>query len=294
MTLSGILNLNKPAGITSRRVVDMVQGLVRPAKVGHAGTLDPLAAGVLIVCTGAATRLIEYVQRMPKSYVGAFLLGRQSPTEDMEGAVVELPNAPVPALEQIQEAAHNLTGTLLQRPPAFSALKVKGRPAYKLARKGESPDLAPRPITIHRIAVRSYEYPQLVLEVDCGGGTYIRSLGRDLAARLGTSAVMSTLVRTSIGNFRLGEACDPRELTRENLAGRLMPALRAVDYLPRLELSAEEIGRLRHGRSIAREISSVEVREFAAVDTQENLVAILGPAHDKLLHPLRNFPMEVD
>src|SRR3972149_1595212 len=126
MKLSGILNINKPAGLTSRRVVDMVQRLVRPAKVGHAGTLDPLATGVLVVCVGAATRLIEYVQRMPKSYVGTFLLGRQSPTEDVEGHVVELPNPPIPTLEQIHQAASNLTGNIFQRPPAFSALKING------------------------------------------------------------------------------------------------------------------------------------------------------------------------
>jgi tRNA pseudouridine55 synthase len=227
MTISGILNLNKPAGMTSRRVVDLVQRLVRPEKVGHAGTLDPLATGVLVVCIGAATKLTEYVQCMPKSYVGTFLLGRQSATEDIEGRVVELPNPPVPTVEQIQQAANSFTGNVLQRPSAFSALKIKGRRAYKLARKGEHPELAPRPISIHRIAVRSYEYPELVLEVDCGRGTYMRALGRDLAASLGTAAVMSALVRTAIGNFLLDEAQDPGELTSENISRHLLPMLRA-------------------------------------------------------------------
>ena len=189
----GLLNLNKPAGMTSRDVVNIVQRLSRPAKAGHAGTLDPLADGVLVVCVGSATRLIEYVQRMPKRYVGTFLLGRQSPTEDIEGEVTELPDAPVPTREQIEAAARRFVGRIEQRPPAFSALKIRGRPAYKLARQGKPVELAPRPVEIYRIEVKKYRYPELVLEIDCGGGTYVRSLGRDLAESLGTAAVMSAL-----------------------------------------------------------------------------------------------------
>jgi len=275
--------------MTSRRAVDLVQRLARPAKVGHAGTLDPLATGVLVVCVGAATRLIEYVQRMPKSYVGTFLLGRQSPTEDVEGHVVELPNPPIPTLEQIHQAASNLTGNIFQRPPAFSALKLNGRRAYKLARKGQTLELQPRPVTIHGIAVRSYNYPQLVLAVDCGSGTYIRSLGRDLAQSLGTSAVMSALVRTAIGNFHLSDALDPRELNAENLPGHLLPPLHAVDSLPRIELTTEEITRVHNGQSITKHTDAANAVELAAVDEQGNLVAVLDPSNAKLLRPLRNF-----
>ena len=123
--------------MTSRDAVDCVQRLVRPLKAGHAGTLDPLASGVLVVCVGAATRLIEYVQRMTKQYTGAFLLGRRSPTEDIEGAVTELDSPPIPTLDQLTAAAAALTGTIQQRPPAFSAIKVAGRRAYDLARQGQ-------------------------------------------------------------------------------------------------------------------------------------------------------------
>jgi tRNA pseudouridine55 synthase len=256
MILSGILNINKPAGMTSREAVDVVKRLVRPAKVGHAGTLDPLATGVLVVCVGSATRLIEYVQRMPKSYVGAFLLGRQSTTEDIEGHVVELTDPPVPLLDEIKRATKKLEGEILQRPPAFSALKIEGRRAYELARKGEEVKLQARPVSIYRIEVRSYEYPRLVLEVDCGSGTYIRSLGRDLAESLGTAAVMSELVRTAIGKFNLEESQDPDKLTKENMSDCLLPMTCAVDYLPRLELSAEEIERVHNGLSIAKRIES--------------------------------------
>ncbi len=249
--LCGLLNLNKPAGVTSRRVVDMVQRLARPAKAGHAGALDPLATGVLVVCVGGATRLIEYVQRMPKQYVATFLLGRQSATEDVEGDVAELPNAPVPTHGQIEAAAQRFTGRIVQRPPAFSALKIRGRPAYKLARQGQPVALEPRPIEIYRIAVKAYQYPELILEIECGRGTYVRSLGRDLAESLGTAAVMSALTRTAIGGFRLQQAVDPRELAADNWRAAIQPPLQAIGQLRRVQLSAEEATRIRNGLTIA-------------------------------------------
>src|ERR1051325_1327760 len=169
----GLLNINKPSGITSRRVVDRVARLVKPHKAGHAGTLDPLASGVLVVCVGQATRLIEYVQRMPKRYRATFLLGRSSPTEDIEGDVSELPGAPQPSLDQIEQAARGMLGQLAQRPPAFSAVKVDGRRSYDLARAGRAVELAPRTIEVHAIALVGYSYPQLELDIRCGSGTYV-------------------------------------------------------------------------------------------------------------------------
>jgi tRNA pseudouridine55 synthase len=140
----GLLNLNKPSGITSRRVVDRVQRLVRPDKVGHAGTLDPLACGVLVVGIGQATRLVEYVQEMPKHYSATFLLGRTSTTEDVEGRVTELAGARPPARAELERAVRELTGQIEQRPPSFSALKIAGQRAYDLARAGDEVELAPR------------------------------------------------------------------------------------------------------------------------------------------------------
>ncbi len=204
--------------------------------------------------------------------------------------MVELPNPPVPGLEEIQRAAENLTGNILQRPPAFSALKIGGRRAYKLARQGEQIELQPRPVIVHRIAVRSYEYPELVLEVDCGGGTYIRSLGRDLAESLGTQAVMSALVRTAIGNFRLDAACDPGDLSKENICNRLLPMLCAVDYLPRVELSAEEIARVHNGQSIAKQFAAADAAELAAIDAgRKSGCNSRRFRSERLLRPIRNF-----
>lgn len=294
MLKSGIINLNKPSGITSRRAVDIVGRLAGKIKIGHAGTLDPLAQGVLVLCLGSATRLIEYVQRMPKRYTGTFLLGRQSPTEDTDGEVVELTDPPVPTLTEIKTAAEALTGLIQQRPPAFSAIKVKGRRAYDLARAGKPLVLKPRPIHVYRLAVVSYEYPRLTLEVECGSGTYIRSLGRDLAESLGSAAVMSSLTRTAIGRFTLDEAADLTSLSKDSWASRLLPPVVAVQALPRIDLTAEEMTEIRHGRMIPRrdclEANETQSQEYAACGPNGRLVAILIPRGHGHLHPLRNFP----
>jgi tRNA pseudouridine55 synthase len=286
--LFGLLNLNKPPHVTSRDVVNRVQRLVKPAKVGHAGTLDPLAAGVLIVAVGPATRLIEYVQRMPKHYRGAFLLGRSSNTDDVEGDIVETPGAPVPTREQIKAALPALTGEILQRPPAFSALKVKGKRAYDLARRGEDVQLKPRKVTVHRLSVQSYDYPQLVLEVECGSGTYIRALGRDLAASLGTAAVMSDLCRTAIGDFHLNDAVSPDDLTRENLADHLLPATLGVPGLPTVSLTEEECERIRRGMPIAND-GRTSTEEAAGLTPHGDLAAILIRRTPDQLRPHRVF-----
>ncbi len=292
-SLSGIINLNKPSGITSRQAVDVVKRLVRPAKTGHAGTLDPLACGVLVVCVGAATRLIEYVQQAPKSYTGTFLLGRSSPTEDIEGEVTEWVAAPEPSHAEIVAAARQMIGEILQRPPAFSALKVAGRRAYDLARAGHEVELQPRPITIHRIEVVRYEYPELVLDIECGSGTYVRSLGRDLAESLGTSAVMSGLVRTAIGRFRLEDACRPDELTGESLQQWLLPADQAVETLPRVELTDEQARRIVNGLAIASSPSEADAAagaEFAAFGPDGKLIGIMAKRPDGSLRAIRNLP----
>ncbi len=308
MSPCGLLNLNKPAEMTSRQAVNLVERQTRPVRAGHAGTLDPLASGVLVVCVGAATRLIGYVQRMPKHYRGTFLLGRQSPTEDIEGEVTELPNAPRPTREQIVAAAVRLVGRIEQRPPAFSAIKVAGRRAYELARQGRLPELAARPVLIYAIEVTEYRYPELLLDVACGSGAYIRSLGRNLAGLLGTSAVMSALVRTSIGSFTLEDAVDPRQLKRDDWLSFLQPPLRAVEYLPRLQLSADEIQFIRTGRTIpsrsplaaSRPLASpfseadndrtADVEKIVALDPAGEFVGILTPGAAGQFRTLRNMP----
>lgn len=283
----GLLNLNKPPGCTSRDVVNRVQKLVRPEKIGHAGTLDPLATGVLVVAIGGATRLVEYIQQQPKSYLATFQLGRSSDTEDIEGKIVELKDPPQPTVEQIEAALQQFTGEINQVPPAFSALKVGGRRAYALARRGEQVDLAPRRVVIHRLHLVDYCYPSLRLEIACSSGTYVRALGRDLARALGTEAVMSGLIRTAVGPFVLAEAVSPDDLTQDTLPAQLQPTAKAVSHLRRLELEHGEVTQLLYGRPLQRS-GAVSTAEIAAFDPRGELVAIVA-LRDEKLWPTRVF-----
>jgi len=292
MSPCGLLNINKPTGMTSRDVVNRVQRLDRGLKAGHAGTLDPLASGVLVVGVGAATRLVAHVQAMPKRYRGTFLLGRQSPTEDIEGPITELANPSVPSLGQLRAAAQSLTGEIQQRPPAFSALKVKGRRAYDMARAGKTVELQARPVVVYRLEVEAYGYPELRLAVECGSGTYVRSLGRDLAISLGTAAVMSQLTRTAIGDFTIEQSVTLDSLRPDNWLDHLLPPLRAVERLPRVVLTDAEVARVQHGQIIPIQPSHEVSAEIAAVNAAGQLVAILAFRGPGSWGPACNLPIE--
>ncbi|HMC10063.1 MAG TPA: tRNA pseudouridine(55) synthase TruB [Pirellulaceae bacterium] len=284
----GLLNVDKPAGLTSRDVVNRVQRLVRPHKVGHAGTLDPLATGVLVVAVGPATRLVEYVQQMPKTYQATFLLGRTSDTEDIEGTVVELPAPVVPTSAEVEAVLPRFLGTIKQRPPAYSALKVSGQRAYELARRGGAVELAPRSVEVHSLEIVRHDYPELELLVRCGSGTYIRSLGRDLAVALGTGAVMSALRRLAIGSFTTTDAVACDDLSLIHIQARLLPPLLAVGDMPRIALSEDEIACVTRGQPIADKWA-VSGDEIGAVDSHGHLVAILKTDGDGTLRPTKCF-----
>jgi tRNA pseudouridine55 synthase len=284
----GLLNLYKPAGLSSRDAVNVVQRLIRPAKVGHAGTLDPLADGVLLVTLGAATRLTEYAQRLPKRYRATFLLGQSSDTEDIEGQVVRLPHPPQPSTADLQRVLPRFLGEILQRPPAYSALKVKGQRAYRLARAGQTVDLAPRNVRIDELLIEHYAYPRLVLQIGCGAGTYVRALGRDLAQAVGTEAVLAELTRTAIGPLTVEQAVPPDQLNRQTLANYLLSPLVALGDLPRVELTIDEQGRVAHGQNIVR--PDRDQPELIAISSTGQLLAILvrrGPPG--CYGPKRNF-----
>ena len=293
VSIDGVLNLNKPAGITSRDVVNAVQRLTgRKTRVGHAGTLDPLARGVLVVPVGAATRLIEYVQQMPKTYRAEFLLGCHSDTEDTDGEVTQVDSPRIPSEEAIRTALPQFTGKILQRPPTYSALRVAGKRAYDLARRGHSVDLKPREIEVYRLVLDSYDYPKMALTIQCGSGTYVRSLGRDLAEALGTAAVMSALQRTAIGSFRVEDAVAPDSLAPDNWSDFLLPPVAAVSHLPKLTLDEEAVRRIQNGLTIPRPSGIDPKAEVVAVDQNGQLIGIITGRGPDQLKTKRNFPTQ--
>jgi len=279
----GVLNLHKPADWTSRDVVNYVERRVKKLKVGHAGTLDPLATGVLVVAVGSMTRLVSYLQQHRKTYRAEFLIGKQSNTDDVAGEVVDLPNPVVPTLAQIQAVLPQFTGEIEQVPPLYSAVHINGQRAYHLARKGTDFEVPARKVTIHRLTALEYHYPRLRLEMECGSGTYVRSVGRDLGKLLGTAAVMQSLERTAIGPYTLENATPVQELTKENWQTFLTPQHLAVSHLPRLILEAEPLWRLARGQPVmlnqhaelASQVAAIsDVTEAAVFDSEGNLYGL--------------------
>ena len=298
--LEGFLCINKHKDITSRGVVNIVQRQVRPKKVGHAGTLDPLATGVLVVAVGRATKLIQYVQQMPKQYVGTFELGKSSDTEDITGEIKEHQVSQAPSTEDLKKAVGQQVGSIMQRPPAFSALNVNGKRAYDLARKGEQVELKPRKIQVHEIEILEYDFPLLKLKIDCGSGTYIRSIGRDIGDVLGCGAVMTDLERTLIGEFTIDHAkkCDELD-SAEKIEAALQPLSMACRQLPKVELDESQLKAISFGRKLTRselnavrsidQVDSARPQEFAALDkVSGDLVAILVQSKDSF-RPAVNF-----
>jgi tRNA pseudouridine55 synthase len=275
--ITGVLVLNKPSGITSRKLVDQVARLASRSKVGHAGTLDPLATGILIVCIGPATRLVGNLQDLPKTYRTLVRLGARSDTLDADGQVEFEPSPRIPSLPDIKRSLQPLTGDVDQRPPAYSALKIQGRRAYDLARAGVALELAPRRVRIDRIDVLQYDWPFLELEIDCGGGTYIRSIARDVGETLGCGGFVQTLVRTRTGPFALAEAIEPAVLSSESLYHYLRPAIDAVAGMRRLVLDAGQVEAVAAGRRLCAhdlDAAPFAAGQVALLDPQGILIAL--------------------
>lgn len=296
----GVIALHKPPGITSRDALDAVQRLVRPLKAGHAGTLDPIASGVLVVCIGSITRLIERIQELPKQYLADFRLGVTSPSDDSETEATPLPDAPIPTCADLEAALPKFLGTIDQVPPIYSAVKVDGRRAYTLARQQQELTLTARPVEIHRLRVMEYNYPHLRLKIDCGSGTYVRSLGRDLANELGTGAIMTGLVRTSIGPLTLERAIDPERLTAETLARNLLPAQDLFPEIPQAKLNDVEWGAVLKGRSLGQllygrvptpSIDAPSISEAFALRPNGSLLALMQFEGDQGWMPKMVFPL---
>lgn len=221
---SGILNLNKPSGISSARAVALVKRrLPKGVKIGHAGTLDPFATGVLLLLVGKATRLCEKLMNQPKEYKAVVKFGATTPTDDPESAEVPWDDVVEVAQEQVEAALKNFEGEILQRPPVFSAMKVGGRRAYDLARRGDDVELEPRPVRIYRLEMLNYNWPFARLRIECGRGTYVRALARDLGEALGCGGYLTELVRTRIGQFSLSNSVTLEQLAELSLESHIIP-----------------------------------------------------------------------
>lgn len=267
-SLDGVVLVDKPAGITSHDVVSQFRRVFRTRKVGHAGTLDPMATGLLIVGIGRATRLLTYFVGLDKRYEACVCFGVSTDTEDADGAVVARFDASGLDFDAINRAADAFRGGYNQIPSAYSALKINGKKAYELAREGQTPELAARPIRIDSLEVgpvvdRSEGTVEVDIDVRCSSGTYIRALARDLGETLGCGAHLRALRRTEVGNFRVDDAhqlADLRELGEAGegrtpnpaLAPLVMPLAQAASTLmPAIDISEEIVARVRYGQRIA-------------------------------------------
>jgi tRNA pseudouridine55 synthase len=277
--LSGWLVLDKPSGPTSRDLLNQIQKRWRSLKIGHAGTLDPLASGLLLVAIGSATRLVEFSHRLDKSYEARIRLGATSPTDDADGPWEANPTAVEVSLERIHQEILVLIGPeVMQVPPAFSAIHTNGKRSYELARQGQAVELAARPVRIDRISVTSYQWPFLDVVVDCGAGTYIRSIARDLGAALGVGGMIETLRRTSIGPFHLNQFVDLDEIgSPAAISEILVPAIVAISDWPVVKLNDEQMKDLVHGKrlkDLPLQSAIVAGTEVAMIDRSDSLVGL--------------------
>ncbi len=258
--VDGILVAAKPAGPTSHDVVALVRRLAATRRVGHGGTLDPFASGVLPVFLGKATRLVEYHLADRKAYRATVCFGASSATDDLEGELTPA-EGPPPSREAVESGLAAFIGAISQRPPAYSAIKVAGRRAYAMARAGEAVELAPREVTIHRLSLMEWdgsdpERPVAVLDVECSAGTYVRSLARDLGEAVGSAAYLGALVRTASGPFTIDTAVPLDEAREAAAAGPaelerlLLPIDAGLDDLPELVVGPAEVAALSRGQFV--------------------------------------------
>ena len=264
----GLLLVDKPAGMTSHDAVNRARRALGERRIGHTGTLDPFATGLLVLLVGRATRLLPYVDGEPKVYEATIRFGTETDTDDLTGS--ESARAAVPSLEQVEKAITQLTGDLEQVPPAYSAKQVEGRRAYTAARRGETMVLAPVAVRVHKWKVGQWRGDEMDVEVTCAGGTYVRALARDLGRLAGSAAHLSVLRRSSSGPFTVAEAT-PAAAPDVAL---LRPALDAIPSMAHVTLDADGVERITRGMPVPVVDASVDAHRCALLDPAGELVAI--------------------
>ncbi len=252
MSVEGVLNIDKPQGITSHDLVKQIRRISGIHRVGHAGTLDPLATGVMLICVGRATRLVEYLIGQNKSYVATVRLGQTTDTFDAEGARIAESPVQVSTVD-IEKALTQFRGRIQQKAPSFSAIKRDGQPLYKLARQGKEVDPPIREVHIFDLQLLKWEDPFLQLELSCSSGTYVRSLAHDLGQALGCGGHITALRRTAVAHFTVQQAVTLDQLQNGDWTEHLLPLDSAIQHLLPLHLSAAETARVRVGQRFARQ-----------------------------------------
>lgn len=269
----GILNINKPQGITSHDVVSRLRKILNMKQVGHTGTLDPIAQGVLPICIGKATRLIEYLPT-GKGYRAFAKLGVSTKTYDTEGEIVS--QRPVEVSEnQIKDTLKTFEGEIEQTPPVFSAIKIKGKKLYEYARKGEDVEIPKRKVTINKITLIEFKEDTIIFDVDCSGGTYIRSIINDLGEKLNCGAMMTNLIRTKSGGFTIENTVDLDSVSPSNLIN----PIDQID-LPKLEINEFQLSEIKLGRTF-----SAEQKAGMLLLIFNNQIAALAQSDGQIIQP---------
>lgn len=290
MSAFGFLNIDKPTGMTSHDVVALLRRELRLRKLGHAGTLDPLANGVLVLCVGQATRLSEYVMHTGKRYRAQLLAGVSTDSYDAEGAIIAEQDASSLTREQVECALPQFRGDVEQLPPMYSAVKQGGRKLYELARAGQTVQRKPRSVCISELALVDWSPPHFTLELACSAGTYVRSLAHDLGATLGTGAHLTALTRTVSGVFLVEDAVSPDQvLDTPDWQELLVPPATAMPHLPSLGVDAAMRTHLLQGRPVSCRATDPEVA-LAQAQGQEGVLLAIVERDGGSWRPRKVFP----
>lgn len=273
----GILVVDKPQGITSHDVVAKTRRLLGTKKVGHAGTLDPLATGVLVLAIGPATRFLQYLQLEPKKYVGTALFGIETDTQDSEGKILHSSPVPPNFNDLLSDYLPSFTGEIQQIPPMFSAVKKEGKPLYRYALQGKEVQREPRKATIFSFEIIKLHLPYMEFSVTCSGGTYIRTLLHDLGQKIGCNAHLTQLRRTAVGDFTLDQAIMLDHISQE----KIIPLVKCLSHLPSRKCDLLEINNIRHGQPIAS-IEHFSNSLVIGLDENQQIIAMLQAEPGKL------------
>ncbi len=283
----GLLLIDKSAGMTSHDVVYRVRRALGTKKVGHAGTLDPLATGLLVVAVGPATRFLRYIDLEPKEYVFSVTFGRETTTYDSEGDVVKEAPVPPDLEKRIRTSLIEFLGDIQQLPPLYSAVKKDGRPLYAYARKGEEVEREPRDVTVYSLELQGVEGDVAHIKCVCSGGTYVRSIAHDLGQMVGCGAYASRLRRTTVGRFRVEDAIKPEEATAKDI----VPMATAIEPMPIIALTDGQLRLVQHGNFLR--VDNAPNEKLAALTDEEGNVVCVARVLENELHPECVVPLEV-